>query len=98
MPPFLMPLRQPNRLSGQPPISDLTVEELKSIAENGFIKDLQIHKFPCHTQSVERCVKLVTEAASTVCRSHSRNGFITNTMASRAIRPSFEHKANYKMM
>ncbi|GBM45722.1 hypothetical protein AVEN_162190-1 [Araneus ventricosus] len=83
----------------EPPITDdLTVAELKSIAENASIKDLQIYKFPCHTQTVGHCVKLMTEAASTVCGSHSRDDFIRNTMASRAIMPSFEHKANYKMM
>ncbi|GBO17472.1 hypothetical protein AVEN_199727-1, partial [Araneus ventricosus] len=47
--------------------ADLTVEELKSIAENGSIKDIQIYKFPCHTRSVERYEKIVTETASTVC-------------------------------
>ncbi|GBO31740.1 hypothetical protein AVEN_89920-1 [Araneus ventricosus] len=83
----------------EPPIADdLTIEELKSTAENASIKDLQIYKFPYHTQKVERCANLMTEAASTVCGSHSRESFIRNTMASRAIMPSFEHKANYKMM
>ncbi|GBM13456.1 hypothetical protein AVEN_40400-1 [Araneus ventricosus] len=83
----------------EPPITaDLTVEELKSIAENGSIKDLQFYKFPCHTQSVGHCVKLVTEAASTFCLSHDRDSFIRNTMASQAIMPSFEHKANCKMV
>ncbi|GBN26634.1 hypothetical protein AVEN_102707-1 [Araneus ventricosus] len=58
----------------EPPITvDLTVEELKSIAENGSVKDLQIYKFPCHTQSVERCIKLVAETASMVCESHNRD-------------------------
>ncbi|GBN25375.1 hypothetical protein AVEN_61755-1 [Araneus ventricosus] len=66
----------------EPPItSDLTVEELKSVAKNGSKKDLQIYKFPCYTQSVERCVKLVTEDASTACGSHNRDGFNRNTMA-----------------
>ncbi|GBM98404.1 hypothetical protein AVEN_100978-1 [Araneus ventricosus] len=78
-----------------PITDDLKVEELKSIVENVSIKDLQIYKFPCHTQTVEHCVKFMTEAASTVCGSHNRDGFIKNTMASRAIMPSFEHKANY---
>ncbi|GBM27042.1 hypothetical protein AVEN_256964-1 [Araneus ventricosus] len=83
----------------EPPITaDLTVEELKPIAENGSIKDLQIYKFPCHAQSVEHCLKLVTETPSTVCGSHNRDCFIRNTMASRAIMLSFERKANYKIM
>lgn len=37
-----------------PTTADDTVEELNSNAENGSIKDLQIYKFPCHTQTVER--------------------------------------------
>ncbi|GBM22069.1 hypothetical protein AVEN_137378-1 [Araneus ventricosus] len=83
----------------EPPITtDPTVEELNTIAENGSTKDIQIYKFPCHTLSVERSAKLVTEALSTVCGSHNRVGFIRNTMALRTIMPSFEHKANYKMM
>ncbi|GBM51875.1 hypothetical protein AVEN_186167-1 [Araneus ventricosus] len=52
----------------EPPITDhLAVEEQKSIAENASIKDRQIYKFPCHSQSVESGIKLVTEAAGTVC-------------------------------
>ncbi|GBN27946.1 hypothetical protein AVEN_147943-1 [Araneus ventricosus] len=79
----------------EPPITaDFTAEELKSIAENGSKQDLQIYKFPCHTQTVKCCVKLVTEDASMVRVSHNRNGFIRNTMASRTIMSSFEHKAN----
>ncbi|ESN92905.1 hypothetical protein HELRODRAFT_165041 [Helobdella robusta] len=34
---------------------------------------LEIEKYPCHTQSVERCVKLVTLS---VCGPESRDGFI----------------------
>ncbi|GBN64215.1 hypothetical protein AVEN_14001-1 [Araneus ventricosus] len=79
----------------EPPITaDLIIEELKSIAENESIKDLQIYKFPFHTQSIERCVKLVTETASSLCGSYNRDGFIRNTMASLAIMPSFENKSN----
>ncbi|GBN69541.1 hypothetical protein AVEN_30549-1, partial [Araneus ventricosus] len=37
----------------EPPITaDLTVQELKSIAENRFINDIQICKFPCHIRLV----------------------------------------------
>ncbi|GBM89665.1 hypothetical protein AVEN_2284-1 [Araneus ventricosus] len=79
----------------EPPITaDLIVEELKSIAENESMKDLEIYKFLFHTQLIERCVKLVSETASSVCGSYNRDGFIRNTMASRAIMPSFENKAN----
>ena len=30
----------------------------------------------CHTQSTERCVKLVTEAAAAVCGQEARDGYI----------------------
>ena len=33
-------------------------------------------KFSCHTQSTERCVKLVTEAAAAVCGQEARDGYI----------------------
>ena len=33
-------------------------------------------KFTCHTQSTERCVKLVSEAAAEVCGQEAREGYI----------------------
>ena len=33
-------------------------------------------KYPCHTQAVERCVKLVTESSMAVCGVKARDGFI----------------------
>jgi len=35
-----------------------------------------INVFPCHTQSVERSVKLVTDASIAVCGESARDGFI----------------------
>jgi hypothetical protein len=37
---------------------------------------LEFEKLPCHTQAVERCVKLVTEASAAVCVTAARDGFI----------------------
>jgi hypothetical protein len=39
--------------------------------------------YPCHTQQVERTVKLVTEAASSVCGYERRNGLILTTIRAR---------------
>ena len=33
-------------------------------------------QFPCHTQAVEKCDKLVTEASAAVCCVNMRGGFM----------------------
>lgn len=65
----------------------------KKIVEHdfaAFIKDL-----PLHTQPVERCVKLVTEAAKNVCGERSRDGFIVNKLQSRNAMPKFGSKKDF---
>lgn len=54
-------------------------------------------KFPCHTQAVERCVKLVTEASKKVVGAKSRDGFIRSTLASRAAMPKFSSKCSFNL-
>ena len=50
--------------------------ELESfIGPDIFPPKMKISKFPCHTQAVERCVKLVTEASAAVCEK-DRDGWI----------------------
>ncbi|KAJ8869463.1 hypothetical protein PR048_028454, partial [Dryococelus australis] len=51
----------------------------------GPIKD--IRKFPCHTQAVERCVKLVPEASTKVCGREARDSDIRSTLLSRSVKP-----------
>jgi len=58
----------------------------------GFIDD-----FPSHTQSVERCVKLVTEAASYVCGLENRDKAIRSKLLARAINPKVQNKSQYKI-
>ena len=36
----------------------------------------KLKNYPCHTQAVERCIKLVSEAYEKVCGLTKRNGFI----------------------
>ncbi|CAG9826901.1 unnamed protein product [Diabrotica balteata] len=38
--------------------------------------EIEILKYPCHTQAVERCIKLVTEASVTVCGNTARDEFM----------------------
>ena len=48
-----------------------------------------------HTQPVERCLKLVTEASKKVCLEEGRDGLIANTLASRNQMPNFNSKKDY---
>ena len=52
-------------------------------------------RFPCHTQAVERCVKLVTEASAAVCDNTSRDGFIRAQLEAGSIMPVFNTKSEY---
>jgi hypothetical protein len=56
---------------------------------------LDIPKFPCHTQAVERCIKLVTDASLAVCGEHKRDGYIRSIIESRREIPSFNTKKDF---
>lgn len=56
---------------------------------------LTFEKFPCHTQAVERCVKLVTEASQKVCGELSRDGYIRAKLEARANLPTLDNKCQY---
>ncbi|GBO41111.1 hypothetical protein AVEN_182725-1 [Araneus ventricosus] len=53
---------------------------------------LTFEKFPCHTQSVERCVELISEAAMKVCAETVRNGYIRAKLQVRKELPAFNNK------
>lgn len=63
--------------------------------EMAISQPLSFPNFPCHSQSVERTVKLVTEAASQVCGQENRHSRIISVLASRKARKSFESKKQY---
>ena len=56
---------------------------------------VRMTKYPCHTQAVERSIKLVTEAAAAVSGPETREGFIRSTLKSRNIMPVFETKRDF---
>ncbi|ESN93198.1 hypothetical protein HELRODRAFT_181119 [Helobdella robusta] len=56
---------------------------------------LEIEKYPCHTQAVERCVKLVTEASISVCGPEARDGFIRTRIKARQDIQIFNTKFQY---
>ena len=78
----------------EPPVTTkYSDEELYSAIQS----PMNFEKFPVHSQSVERCVKLVTEASSSVYGQESRHGFILNKVASRKSRKSFSSKKYYEI-
>ncbi|KAG5896174.1 hypothetical protein JTB14_016949 [Gonioctena quinquepunctata] len=77
----------------------LPVEVLIDIVENPDTSMLfsEIKSYPCHTQAVERAVKIVTEASAAVCGSENRDGVMRAKLESRGIIPSFGSKQDYKL-
>jgi hypothetical protein len=71
---------------------------LRSCAENPLSAPaINFPYFPCHTQAVERGVRLVTEACEAVVGEDKRDGFIWSRIASRSVMPHFETKSDYRL-
>ena len=85
------------KLSSPPLLRRVTNEKIHSFVQSGDIPDWDVKKCPFHSQAVERCVKLVTEASLKVCDSQSRDGFIRTTLKSRSMIPDFTTKSQYKV-
>lgn len=63
-------------------------------------EDLQLVAFPrytCHTQAVERMVKLVTESSLAVCGATARDGFLKAKIESQKSMPKFETKKQFNV-
>ena len=58
---------------------------------------LQFQSFPCHTQAVERGIKLVTEACTAVCEPQ-RDGFIRARIESRSAMKVFNTKSDFSLI
>lgn len=80
----------------EPPLlADLPVDSIEMLVASGEAPVIDFPKYPCHTQAVERCVKLVTEASASVCGEMARDGFIRVRLESRKLMPYFNTKADY---
>lgn len=78
----------------EPPITqNLKDDEIKDMIKTGSI--MKIPNFPCHSQAVERHIKLVTDASVSVCGEKARDGFIRSRLKSRCDMPQFETKRNF---
>lgn len=82
----------------EPPVTQNISDDIitNAIETGNNISDL-IPKFPCHTQSVERNIKLVTEASSLVSGNQSRDGLIRSRISNRKKIPRFETKSNFNV-
>ena len=56
----------------------VTSNEIKEMIDSKVFSEFKMPELPCHTQIVERHIKLVTEASSLVCDHASREGLIRN--------------------
>jgi len=66
------------------------------LVASGNIPIIEFTKYPCHTQAVKICGKLVTEASAAVCGPKARYGCIRVRLESRRIMPYFNTKADYR--
>jgi len=83
-------------LTEPPATQNMTNEVLQGmIASKNPQQLILFPSFPCHTQAVERCIKLVTEASGLVCGVVSRDGFIRSHIQSRSEMPHFESTCDY---
>ena len=78
----------------EPPLTaDVATEILSAAMEKGM--KLQLPVFPCHSQSVERAVKLTSEASHLVYGQEARHHHTVTKYCCRQVRPSFASEASY---
>lgn len=86
------------KLSPPPLLRNVSTDFIDVLVKFGAIPDWDVRHFPCHTQAVERCVKLVTEASIKVCDAKSRDGVIRYTLLSRNIMLEFNCKTEFALV
>ncbi|GBN19296.1 hypothetical protein AVEN_206143-1 [Araneus ventricosus] len=70
-------------------------KDLKEMCKQEQFPALTLEEFPCHTRSVERCVKLIFEAAMKVCNETARDGYICAKFQARKELPTLHNKGQY---
>ncbi|GBN79846.1 hypothetical protein AVEN_76905-1 [Araneus ventricosus] len=85
----------PNCVVTKPPLTlHIKDKVLREMCKEQF-PVLTFEEFSCHTQSVERCVKLISEAAMNVCGETARDGYIRAKLQARKELPTFNSKGQY---
>ena len=88
-----MTLKVSRAISNPPLTQDINSVDLRNARDTD--SPLQFPTLPAHSQSVERAVKLVSEASECVYGAEERHRHILVKLASRKARPSFESKGSY---
>src|SRR6218665_3648897 len=76
--------------------SEVSDEDMMQFVATHASQKFRFSRFPCRTQAVERCVKVVTEASAAVCGVKAGEGFIRARLESRRIMPTFNTKKEYR--
>lgn len=79
-----------------PLLKNISNQNLSDLIESGSMPDWDIKNFPCHTQAVELCIKLITEAAQAVVDFDNLNGYICSTFRARKIMTKFNNKEQFR--
>ena len=79
----------------EPPSTKNLSSELIIAIKTGSAELPPITVFCNHTQAVERCIKMVTDASSTVVGMEARDGLIRSKIIGRKKLPTFETKSQY---
>lgn len=83
------------QITESPTTLHLQEEELKRIVIEDHVNFKNQLRYPCHTQAVERHVKIVTEPSQSVCGYEARQSKIMSLLSSRKSMPRFETKSDY---
>ena len=84
------------QLTEPPILSSVPTLTLRELVNKLVTPKSHIPKFKCHTQPVERVVKMVTEASKACYVADSKEGYILSKIKSRRIMPAFECKSQYR--
>jgi len=82
----------------EPPITmSMSDDDLREFIREPTTPVVTFGRYPCHTQAVERCIKVVTEASQSVCGKNRRDGFMRTRLESSAKMRVFETKRDFNM-
>lgn len=82
----------------EPPIIKcIPNDQLEDLVMTNFYSLKEVLNFPCHTQAVERHIKLVTEASKSVTGPEARDAKIKTVLLSRSAMPHFQTKSNWNI-
>ena len=80
----------------EPPMTvGISEEELLQFINQKETPSVTFPRLPCHTQAVERCAKIVTQASGAVCDVDRQDRYIKVQLESQGLTPFFNTKRDY---